>query len=98
MQGGASGAIIVDGIENVQPAVAGLPERVLLIRDQTTIPGAPTPGGTVPSWDVSLNYVPISYPQFTPAVIQMKPEQQSCGVSQTPRPTRSSIYNCNTTA
>ncbi len=35
VQGGASGAIIVDGIENVQPAVAGLPERILLIRDQT---------------------------------------------------------------
>jgi FtsP/CotA-like multicopper oxidase with cupredoxin domain len=75
VQGGASGAIIVEGIENVQPAVAGLPERVLIIRDQT-IPGGPTPGGTVPSWDVSLNYVPILYPNFTPAVIQMKPGQQ----------------------
>ena len=76
MQGGASGAIIVDGIENVQPAVAGLPERVLLIRDETTIPGGPAPGGNVPSWDVSLNYVPISYPAFTPAVIRMKPGQR----------------------
>ena len=75
VQGGASGAIIVDGIENVQPAVGGLQERVLLIRDQT-IPGGPTPGGNVPSWDVSLNYVPILYPTFTPAVIQMKPGQQ----------------------
>ncbi len=34
VQGGASGAIIVKGIENVQPKVAGLPERVLVIRDQ----------------------------------------------------------------
>jgi FtsP/CotA-like multicopper oxidase with cupredoxin domain len=71
VQGGASGAIIIDGIENVQPAVAGLPERVLLIRDQT-VPNSPTPGGSVPSWDVSLNYVPILYPSFTPAVIDMK--------------------------
>jgi FtsP/CotA-like multicopper oxidase with cupredoxin domain len=72
VQGGASGAIVIDGVENFQPAVAGLPARVLLVRDQT-IPGGPTPGGRVPSWDLSLNYVPISYPQNTPAVIEMKP-------------------------
>lgn len=72
VQGGASGAIIIDGIENVQPAVAGLAERVLMIRDQT-VPNSPTPGGSVPSWDVSLNYVPILYTSFTPAVIEMKP-------------------------
>jgi FtsP/CotA-like multicopper oxidase with cupredoxin domain len=72
VQGGASGAIVIDGVENLQPAVAGLPARVLLIRDQT-IPNAPPPGGKVPSWDLSLNYVPISYPENTPAVIKMKP-------------------------
>jgi FtsP/CotA-like multicopper oxidase with cupredoxin domain len=70
VQGGASGAIIIDGVEKFQPAVAGLRERVLLIRDQT-IPGGKMPGGKVPSWDLSLNYVPISYPQNTPAVIEM---------------------------
>ena len=74
MQGGASGAIVIEGIENVQPAVAGLPERILLIRDQT-VAGTRTPGGAVPSWDVTLNYVPIAYPAETPAIIQMKPGQ-----------------------
>jgi FtsP/CotA-like multicopper oxidase with cupredoxin domain len=69
--GGASGAIIVDGIENIQPAVAGLPERVLIVRDQN-VAGNPMPGGAVPSWDLTLNYVPIAYPALTPAVIQMK--------------------------
>src|SRR6185295_754359 len=34
VQGGATGAIIVEGIENIQPAVAGLPQRVLVLRDQ----------------------------------------------------------------
>jgi len=68
--GGASGAIMVEGIENLQPAVAGLPERILLIRDQN-VAGDPTPGGPVPSWDVTLNYVPIPYPALTPAVIRM---------------------------
>lgn len=32
--GGASGAIIIEGIECAEKAVAGLPERVLVIRDQ----------------------------------------------------------------
>jgi FtsP/CotA-like multicopper oxidase with cupredoxin domain len=85
VQGGASGAIIVEGIENVQPAVAGLRGRVLFIRDQIpdpTIsscqtPGATLPSGaTVPSWDLSLNYIPVLCPSFSPAVIEMKPGQQ----------------------
>src|SRR5580704_18215914 len=32
--GGASGALIVAGLERAIPEVAGLPERVLVIRDQ----------------------------------------------------------------
>lgn len=71
VQGGASGAIVVEGIENVNPAVAGLRERVMLIRDNN-VPGNPTPGGAVPSWDISVNYIPIPYPTFTPAVIPMQ--------------------------
>ena len=73
VQGGASGVIIVDGIENLQPAVAGLPERVLIVRDQT-VAGNPT--GNVPAWDLTLNYVPIAYPALIPAVIRMKNGQQ----------------------
>jgi len=72
VQGGASGAIVVEGIENVNPAVAGLPERVMIIRDNL-VPGNPTPGGSIPSWDLSLNYIPVAYPNFTPAVVPMKP-------------------------
>ena len=34
VQGGASGALIVEGIERFDPTLAGLPERVLVIRDQ----------------------------------------------------------------
>lgn len=66
--GGASGIIEVMGIANLQPAVAGLPERILVMRDQA-VPGTPVRGGFPPSWDVSLNYVPVSYPAYTPAVI-----------------------------
>lgn len=71
VQGGASGVIIVEGIERMYPDLAGLPERVLIVRDQVVAPGTPAPGGAVPSWDVSLNYVPIAYPALTPAVLRM---------------------------
>jgi FtsP/CotA-like multicopper oxidase with cupredoxin domain len=72
VQGGASGAIVVEGLENVQSAVAGLPARLLVIRDQI-VAGNAMPGGAVPAWDISLNYVPISYPAEIPAVIQVLP-------------------------
>jgi FtsP/CotA-like multicopper oxidase with cupredoxin domain len=74
VQGGASGAIVVDGIQNVNPAVAGLPSRVLVIRDNP-VPGNPT-ASNVPAWDLSLNYIPIPYPHYTPAVIPMKPGEK----------------------
>ena len=72
VKGGASGAIVVDGIETLQPLVAGLPERTLIVRDQT-VAGNPPPGGPVPTSDVTLNYVPIAYPAATPAVMAIKP-------------------------
>jgi FtsP/CotA-like multicopper oxidase with cupredoxin domain len=66
--GGATGAIIIDGIENVQPKVAGLTQRVLVVRDNP-VPGDPQPGGLVPSKDLSLNFIPVPYPSYPPAVI-----------------------------
>jgi len=40
--GGASGALIVEGIERAIPSLAGLPERVIVIRDQDLLnPSAP---------------------------------------------------------
>ena len=41
--GGASGALIVEGIQNVNPEVAGLPQQVLMIRDNL-VPGNPDAG------------------------------------------------------
>jgi FtsP/CotA-like multicopper oxidase with cupredoxin domain len=97
--GGASGAIIVEGIERSDKAVAGLPERVLIIRDQDLLnPSAPPSkwepvvpkmlfdrdgdaantgtGFGKPAKDLSINFVPVPYPDYRPAVIQMKPEEQ----------------------
>ena len=65
--GGGSGALIVDDIQNFVPKIAGMAQRVLVIRDQITV-GATNPPGAVdkygvvvPTWDMSLNYVPVPY-------------------------------------
>jgi len=71
VQGGATGLIEVEGIANIEPAVAGLPERFLSVRDQQET-AQPVQGQVVPFWDLSLNYVPVSYPAYTPAIIQMQ--------------------------
>jgi FtsP/CotA-like multicopper oxidase with cupredoxin domain len=80
--GGGSGAIVVEGIGAFVPKAAGLPERVLIVRDQNTI-GFQTEsasGGSVPGWDVSLNYVPTNYNaktnSYTPAIIEMAPNRK----------------------
>jgi FtsP/CotA-like multicopper oxidase with cupredoxin domain len=75
--GGASGALIIEGIERFSPAAAGLPERVLIIRDQVRISteisrANPKP----PSKDLSLNFVPAPYPDYPLAVIKIKPSQR----------------------
>jgi len=74
VQGGASGAIVIDGMERLQPAVAGLPQRILLVRDNP-VPGGAADGDSeeAPEWDLSLNYIPVPFPRYTPAVIPIRP-------------------------
>jgi FtsP/CotA-like multicopper oxidase with cupredoxin domain len=71
VQGGATGAIVVEGIENIQPAVAGLPQRILVLRDQP-LQNAIGTHGPAPFWDVTANYVPVPYPAYPPAIIKMQ--------------------------
>ena len=75
VQGGSTGAIEVEGIANVQPAVAGLPQRYLILRDQQMAWGVPSLTAA-PNWDVSVNYVPINFPSYAPAVIKMQKGSQ----------------------
>jgi FtsP/CotA-like multicopper oxidase with cupredoxin domain len=97
--GGASGALIVEGIERANSDLAGLPERVLIIRDQDLLnPNSPPSksepvvprmmidrdgdsanngtGFGKPAKDLSINYVPVPYPDYPPAVIKMKPGER----------------------
>jgi FtsP/CotA-like multicopper oxidase with cupredoxin domain len=75
LQGGGSGAIVVEGIQNFQPAVAGLTQQIMVIRDQN-VAGNPEPGGDIPSWDLTVNNIPIAYPDEIPAIIQMQTGEQ----------------------
>jgi FtsP/CotA-like multicopper oxidase with cupredoxin domain len=97
--GGASGALIVEGIERADTALAGLPERVFVIRDQDLMnPDAPPSksepvvskflidrdgdaantgtGFGKPAKDLTINFVPVPYPDYTPALIKMRPGER----------------------
>ncbi len=76
LQGGASGALIVEGAQAIDRQLAGLPERILVIRDQpgNTVPGPSAPAA--PSFDISLNYAPIDYPAYVPPSLLVKPNER----------------------
>jgi FtsP/CotA-like multicopper oxidase with cupredoxin domain len=96
VMGGASGALIIEGIERAVREVAGLPERVLVIRDQNLLnPDAPpsksepvVPHNLIdrdgdsanngtgygrPAKDLSINFVPVPWPDYPPATVRIKP-------------------------
>jgi FtsP/CotA-like multicopper oxidase with cupredoxin domain len=109
--GGASGALIIEGIERADPALAGMAQRVLVIRDQNLLhPDAPPSksepvvpkmlidrdgdsanngtGFGKPAKDLSINYVPVPYPDYPPAAIEMRPGERqlwrvvnACGIT-----------------
>ncbi len=70
LEAGASGAIEVEGIASVVPSLANLPQRTLILRDQTVDPKA-VPGKREPTLDLTLNDVPVAYPVEQPATIEM---------------------------
>jgi FtsP/CotA-like multicopper oxidase with cupredoxin domain len=74
VQGGATGVIEVEGIANLQPAVAGLPERYLVIRDEPRVGDLHLKSHLkpVPNWDVSLNYVTVPFPDYPTPIIKMQ--------------------------
>jgi FtsP/CotA-like multicopper oxidase with cupredoxin domain len=97
--GGASGALVIEGLERANPEVAGLPERVLVIRDQDLVnPDSPPSksepvvpkmlidrdgdsanngtGFGKPARDLSVNFVPVPFPEYPPALIKMKPGER----------------------
>jgi FtsP/CotA-like multicopper oxidase with cupredoxin domain len=60
--GGASGALIVEGVERVNPRVADAFERLIVLRDQI-LPGTDEVGEDAgPARDVTVNGVPVMFP------------------------------------
>jgi FtsP/CotA-like multicopper oxidase with cupredoxin domain len=97
--GGLSGAMIIEGVERANAEVAGLPERVLLIRDQDLMnPNSPPSksepvigrmlidhdgdaanngtGFGKPAKDLSINFVPVPYPDYPTSQIKIKPGER----------------------
>lgn len=96
VEGGASGALIVEGLERANKFLAGMPERVFVIRDEPLLNPDAQPakqsaaqplllrdpegdilntgtGGGKPARDLSINFVPVAFPDYTPATITVKP-------------------------
>lgn len=76
VMGGATGALIVEGLQTVNTSLASLPEKVYVLRDQKVTSTATSTTVTKPLNDLSINYVPITYPTETPAVISTAPAEK----------------------
>ncbi len=69
VNGGAAGALIVSGMEKVRPEVAGLTERVFVVRQEYLVPWIPGP------YLLTLNYQVAPFLGVAP-IIQMKPGEK----------------------
>jgi len=69
VNGGAAGAIIVEGMEKYRPEVKGLTERVFVIRQQYLVPWIPGP------YQYTINYQ-VAAVGALPPIIQMAPGEK----------------------
>jgi FtsP/CotA-like multicopper oxidase with cupredoxin domain len=70
VNGGAAGALIVEGMEKVRPEVAGLTERVFVLRQQYLVPWIPGP------YQLTLNYQVAAFPNQLNPIVQMAPGEK----------------------
>jgi FtsP/CotA-like multicopper oxidase with cupredoxin domain len=70
VNGGAAGALIVEGMEKVRPEVTGLAERVFIIRQQYLVPWIPGP------YQLTVNYQVAQAIGGGKPIIQMKPGEK----------------------
>jgi FtsP/CotA-like multicopper oxidase with cupredoxin domain len=70
VNGGAAGALVVEGMDKIRPEVAGLKERVFVIRQQYLVPWVPGP------YQLTINYQVAAYPTFPSPIIKMKPGEK----------------------
>jgi FtsP/CotA-like multicopper oxidase with cupredoxin domain len=70
VNGGAAGALIVEGMEKYRPEVTGLTERVLTVRQEYLVPWVPGP------YQLTLNFENAQYVPLPGPTIQMKPGEK----------------------
>jgi len=66
VNGGAAGALVIGGMEKYRPEVAGLLERVFVIRQQFLVPWIPGP------YELTFNYQVAFHPPFPAPIVKMK--------------------------
>lgn len=67
VNGGAAGALVVEGMEKFRPEIAGLKERVFVIRQQFLKPWVPGP------YELTLNFQVAYFPNSSSPIIKMAP-------------------------
>ena len=72
--GGASGTVVVEGLEKYVPELSGLPTQILVLRgnDPNPIYG----NDTTPTWDLTAGFRPIDYPTEVPSIITVPYSQK----------------------
>jgi FtsP/CotA-like multicopper oxidase with cupredoxin domain len=70
VNGGAAGALIVEGMEKYRPEVTGLTERVFTIRQEYLVPWVPGP------YQLTVNFENAGYKPLPAPLVQMKPGEK----------------------
>ena len=70
VNGGAAGALIVNGMEKVRPEVKGLKERLFVVRQQYLVPWIPGP------YQLSVNYQVTLFSHGGAPFVNMKPGER----------------------
>ena len=70
VNGGAAGAIVVEGMDKFRPEVAGLTERVFTIRQQFLVPWVPGP------YELTFNFQQAGIVQGPAPIINMRPGEK----------------------
>ena len=70
VNGGAAGAIVIEGMDKFRPEVAGLTERVFSIRQQFLVPWVPGP------YQLTFNFQQAGIVQGPAPIVMMKPGEK----------------------
>ncbi len=74
--GGASGALIIDDIEQYVPALAEMETNTIVIRGNLIAPTNITDDPLQATWDLSVNSIPANYPGYIPCKMTVPPSKQ----------------------